>query len=366
MMNELFQTVLIFKVLEMVQVLLVKIQRKEKLDWTAFMWALFTIGSACQRTIIDPTTTRIASSARSASSGGNMFASPPLFEIDEDSFESIFKSSDHELPSITEEEEEEESVDSSLLGSPSAVALEVDGEIRRHCKKQVSFSSANIYVFSMTVGDNPSVHSGPPVQLDWSPCERFENVPLEQVSKRIVISPSNYGNANNNAYPRRVLRIPSKQRRRILRENGWSESKIQKAEKRAAAAQKARQTTLANMDKQRYQERRESVKEFFCRSSRGVEMYEPFLSTPQDLSSTRNADQVCRACAKKCFDDNTKTCMSMYHCQGGASCRTAASMELVHSSLSSSSSLPPNLKGSALPRRLRKPFQPNKVTACTA
>jgi hypothetical protein len=51
--------------------------------------------------------------------------------------------------------------------SPSPPAAESDNTSSERPKKKVEFSSIQIRTYSQTLGDNPSVTYGPPIQLDW-------------------------------------------------------------------------------------------------------------------------------------------------------------------------------------------------------
>eukprot|EP00527_Entomoneis_sp_CCMP2396_P003259 CAMPEP_0198141376 /NCGR_PEP_ID=MMETSP1443-20131203/4401_1 /TAXON_ID=186043 /ORGANISM="Entomoneis sp., Strain CCMP2396" /LENGTH=330 /DNA_ID=CAMNT_0043804113 /DNA_START=100 /DNA_END=1092 /DNA_ORIENTATION=+ len=330
MMNELIKTMLIFKALEVAQVYVVK----QKMSWAHLLMTLLTIGHGCQMQGL--------SAARSAEpvqliiggpTGGNDETEESL------SFESTRKYSEHELPSITEEDDEDDEDDLD-----DATVMAVVETVVSHSTKRVSFSGASIYMFAMVAGDNPSVQSGPPVQLDWAPCEQHHNVPLNELHS--------HDHQRSKSYPSSVRRFSAEDRIKILQEKGLSKSAIKKAEKFASASNKARHSTLSKLDKQSYHERRESFMGFLnsCRGTQGVqvEMYEPFLSTPLDLQSTRNGCAVCKACAKRSLNDNTSVTLAMYYCRGSNLCSPSSS----------------NLRPHHLRNSVRK--LPRQVSACSA
>ena len=63
-------------------------------------------------------------------------------------------------------------------------------------KRNVSFSHLRIREYAITLGDNPSVSSGPPVTLDWAydphektaPVEAFEAVRIRRPGSRLALS----------------------------------------------------------------------------------------------------------------------------------------------------------------------------------
>ena len=63
-------------------------------------------------------------------------------------------------------------------------------------KRNVSFSHLQVREYAITLGDNPSVSSGPPVTLDWSydpqektaPVDAFEAVRIRRPSSHLVLS----------------------------------------------------------------------------------------------------------------------------------------------------------------------------------
>ena len=63
-------------------------------------------------------------------------------------------------------------------------------------KRNVSFSHLRIREYAITLGDNPSVSSGPPVTLDWAydphektaPVEAFEAVRIRRPGSHLALS----------------------------------------------------------------------------------------------------------------------------------------------------------------------------------
>lgn len=299
MLYELVQAALIFKALEVAQICTV-IQRRQ-LHWKTLVVALLTVGH-----FTSPDTPAVARSA-----------SPVQYDCDDDcenddTDEALEEAHGHirklsdELPSITEEDFEDEDLfdENDSLGKTPAKVL-------HYCTRQVTFTpTAKIYHFAMVAGDNPSVSSGPPVQLDWSPFEQSvhkQQVPLRDTSGQFRPA---------------VRRISADDRIRILQENGTCSKELKVMDRKAKAASKSRQATLSTLNKQRKHEKRESFFSFMgaCQSSRGLDLdlYEPFLSTPQDLQS--GGRKVCVACSRRCLLDTETTTLAMYFCPGGDMC----------------------------------------------
>ena len=117
--------------------------------------------------------------------------------------------------------------------------------------KRVQFATASIYVFPITLGDNPSVVKGPPLQMERFHTNVFHNVPLEETA----------------ALRRRSSRVRPLERTRrihILKDYGFTMPEIQQAEKEAMVVRNHRlETRTQSMKRERQWERHETLKSLF-------------------------------------------------------------------------------------------------------
>lgn len=104
-------------------------------------------------------------------------------------------------------------------------------------QNSVSFSSLEIRVYKLTLGDNPACSEGPPMTLDW-----------EYHDKSEVFDVDGYESTRG---PRRRKRemcmSPNLRWWRLMRENGFSSMQIQKAVADLQKAQKLRQKTVKQL-----------------------------------------------------------------------------------------------------------------------
>ena len=89
--------------------------------------------------------------------------------------------------------------DLSAKTNPSSSSSQANRNEEFHLKpmkRNVSFSHLQVREYAITLGDNPSVSSGPPVTLDWSydpqektaPVDAFEAVRIRRPSSHLVLS----------------------------------------------------------------------------------------------------------------------------------------------------------------------------------
>lgn len=114
-----------------------------------------------------------------------------------------------------------------------AIADDDSDSTSKSIQRNVSFSNLEIRVYKMTLGDNPACSEGPPMTLDW-----------EYQNESAVFDVDGYESTRG---PRRQKRemcmSPNLRWWRLMRENGFSSTQIQKAVADAQKAQKMRQKT---------------------------------------------------------------------------------------------------------------------------
>mmetsp|Transcript_6906 Transcript_6906/g.14104 ORF Transcript_6906/g.14104 Transcript_6906/m.14104 type:complete len:283 (+) Transcript_6906:129-977(+) len=213
-------------------------------------------------------------------------------------------------------------------------------------KKHVSFSTADIYVFLMTVGDNPAVTKGPPVQIEWKPHQVFSHVDLneleapkeemqQQLPQRQLSKDKNNSEKSlwNNQDPSSAFRLVRSRRIAILKEQGFTMDEIQQAEKEAFEARNERRNTILNKRREYTEERRETRRNFWSSKmsvlkrqskSREQRRAEQFLQRyeadhPQDMFLSRDLDKlpsICKNCAEVVSEDISTTRVGYLMCHG--------------------------------------------------
>mmetsp|Transcript_21760 Transcript_21760/g.44047 ORF Transcript_21760/g.44047 Transcript_21760/m.44047 type:complete len:112 (-) Transcript_21760:160-495(-) len=84
--------------------------------------------------------------------------------------------------------------------------------------RRVSFGSVDIQEHDLTLGDHPDVSNGPPISLDWK-VKRRNSFDVESYEKERQIS----------RRPSQGLIIPFFERRKLLKEVGYTDAELRKA-----------------------------------------------------------------------------------------------------------------------------------------
>jgi hypothetical protein len=110
---------------------------------------------------------------------------------------------------------------------PTIILLEGD-------EKRVAFSTVSVHLHPMTLGDNPAVSAGVPVQIGWKATESFTR-PLD-------VHESEKGNTDSRRLPRSVhrLRIGPTRRENILKEAGEDRGDVLRVLRSVALIQSSR------------------------------------------------------------------------------------------------------------------------------
>jgi len=140
------------------------------------------------------------------------------------------------------------SVSEDECGSPSASPLP-SASAADVVKRNVSFSSLEIFEHEVTLGDNPSVTAGPPITLEWRP-HGYESHDVEEYEKARV------------AYRRdkRQMQMSDNVRFwRLMRERGFTAHQIQKAVDEAQRVKKRRMDTVTRLKVSKFDEAMESA-----------------------------------------------------------------------------------------------------------
>ena len=117
--------------------------------------------------------------------------------------------------------------------------------------RQVRFHSADIFIHLHTIGDNPSVKKGPPMQIQWTCHCCFSKVDLNTLESEKQPSKT---------YRRKVGSFPARKRMEILMENGVPRRDIQRAQKEATIGRNRRYKTIENLSRQKTEERLEEIR----------------------------------------------------------------------------------------------------------
>jgi hypothetical protein len=105
---------------------------------------------------------------------------------------------------------------------------------KRRCNSSVEFSSIHIRSYNQTIGDNPSVSYGPPIQLDWE-YQEYEPIGINEFKV-------NRGSRRN--FRRMILSCHH--RRNVLSwQYGCTEEELKMAEMEANRTKKQRAITIA-------------------------------------------------------------------------------------------------------------------------
>ena len=103
--------------------------------------------------------------------------------------------------------------------------------------KQVSFGDLTIREYPIELGDHPSVSSGAPSQIGWTP--------LSSTTRNLELY--EYCKANSDSSPRKASRIPVEKRGLLLIQAGYSLEEIGNAAMEADLHKKLRAETLQHI-----------------------------------------------------------------------------------------------------------------------
>lgn len=92
-------------------------------------------------------------------------------------------------------------------------------------RKQVRFSTIEIWEFAPTMGDNPSVSSGPPLTMNMKPWRR-RKCPLVAYEKQIRGEEDNRQTIPSKSSKREKIRLSAETREDILRRKGFTKDQI--------------------------------------------------------------------------------------------------------------------------------------------
>ena len=194
--------------------------------------------------------------------------------------------------------------------------------------RHVRFGEASIFIFHMTLGDNPSVNKGAPLAMEPHHVQSFYHVSLEEMEERHERSSSS------------ILAALTRTRRlAILKDVGFTMREIQEAEKDAMEIRVARKSTIWNMKRKEAQwERRESwrkrwtipsasdrriIRQYLQNNNKKSHNQLPDAtsstissSSIRSTSSESSLPSICKNCATHCLEDNCTTRVGYMRCQG--------------------------------------------------
>lgn len=108
----------------------------------------------------------------------------------------------------------------SILRRTSAVGAQ-QTSISASASKQVSFGSIDLHVHQYTLGDNPSLRSGPPVTIAWKSFETFS------------LDLDDYEREKPDPRQKEMMLLPRSVREHILRNRGFSRGELKEATEQA-------------------------------------------------------------------------------------------------------------------------------------
>mmetsp|Transcript_20487 Transcript_20487/g.44582 ORF Transcript_20487/g.44582 Transcript_20487/m.44582 type:complete len:227 (-) Transcript_20487:112-792(-) len=118
---------------------------------------------------------------------------------------------------------ESDSTLSVLSRSSSASSINTLSENLTGIKKRVSFDAVKIRSYQQTMGDNPSVSYGPPIQLDWD-YEEHNGIDIDAFEADRGLSRRTMRQMHISYYQRKHF---------LMRECGFTEGEVAKAKKDA-------------------------------------------------------------------------------------------------------------------------------------
>lgn len=134
-------------------------------------------------------------------------------------------------PSTSDTGSESESVLSRASSSSSIDSLDESENVIT--KKRVSFDAVNIRSYQQTMGDNPAVSYGPPIQLDWD-YEEHDSIDIDSYEACRGLSRRNLRQMATSYYQRKTF---------LEREYGFTEEETRQAKKDANKIKFRREVT---------------------------------------------------------------------------------------------------------------------------
>eukprot|EP00523_Entomoneis_sp_CCMP467_P009079 CAMPEP_0168730696 /NCGR_PEP_ID=MMETSP0724-20121128/6865_1 /TAXON_ID=265536 /ORGANISM="Amphiprora sp., Strain CCMP467" /LENGTH=278 /DNA_ID=CAMNT_0008777645 /DNA_START=56 /DNA_END=892 /DNA_ORIENTATION=- len=205
--------------------------------------------------------------------------------------------------------------------------------------RHVKFSADQhvVHIFHMTIGDNPSVLKGSPVQLKWKPAQSYYGVDLLHLSDNSDSGEEKEAEEQEEQKQETApvtiaRRLSRSERLRILKDAGFTFSEIQAAEQQASLDRKARQETIHQIPNEAKQLKREAWRQRWHRKSKQERQTEQQLKEymkrrqhlkqqPQQKqqlpeSTPEQPPSICVNCANFSLDDISTTRRSAFQCQG--------------------------------------------------
>jgi len=143
-----------------------------------------------------------------------------LFAEDDTNSLSSESSTEDETNSLSEDDS---SVRGPLVTSKTGPILKHSDSTASSSSKTVKFHSVCIRSYQQTMGDNPAVTYGPPIQLDWD-YEEHEDVDIDDYELQRVFSRRSMQQMALNYYRRKAI---------LMHEYGFTEAEMKKAKKEA-------------------------------------------------------------------------------------------------------------------------------------
>lgn len=154
-------------------------------------------------------------------------------------------------------------VDSLSLSVSGSCLKRANSENKKQIKRSISFSNLQVREYDLTIGDNPSVSYGPPVQLSWRYSESSRDLEEYENEKQLDRSRGRRSS--------RVENISWAKREALLKRQGFSQDDIDARMKEVNKVKQGRSVTRALVVTGRTEEALESagrkLKRFFGGSS---------------------------------------------------------------------------------------------------
>jgi hypothetical protein len=183
----------------------------------------------------------------------------------------------------------------------------------------IQFTQNVVRIYRQTVGDNPSVAQGPPLQLDWTYQETKEPESDTTSEEKHDEDDDNVETtAPRTPYPKPVRRIPLKRRGEIVLASGVTAREMHHYEKMAQVARKKRIKTIQNLNRAELEERMEEIQTALTcwkKSSSNAlvkKCYSLYEKPPVQVSQ----EHPCTNCSQRALNDVDKAFYKMYKCDG--------------------------------------------------
>ena len=196
-------------------------------------------------------------------------------------------------------------------------------------RRNITFNtSVRCEIFKQTIGDNPSVKNGPPIQLEWKSYKTIQHNLDEMIMNGLARCKS------KTRYPRKVFNIPTSQRTIILKMNGHSRGEIQQATKMATISRNRIRKSIQRLPNDAFDERVEhyvrllkgcTIPHSTKNETVGYDYYnDADFDTTECSQQTTIYEQVqgniCIDCCYWALYVNNESFKRMYKCPGGRHC----------------------------------------------